>query len=372
MGIEIKPYSENFIDKVRSFNLRLKNGGLLFSFPVSNIPEWLPKIENRKIYQEYFLAIENNSEVRGAYILKHQEFILKDKAVSLADYQLPISEGTVNKSYSLIGVQLLTNALKRQPLLFGLGMGSYKEPLPKMLKAAGWSLFTVPFFFKVCRPFKFLKNINFIRKKKIINIFLDLIAITGMGWIIIKLLQLLFEKINLVNRNISVEIINDFSIWADEVWNVSKGQYHMIAVRDSTVLNILYPKENNSFIRLKVLQNNKVIGWAIVLDTPMINHKQFGNMRVGSIVDCLALTGEEFEVIKSAAGFLEKNGVDIIVSNQFHSFWRKALISNGFLEGPSNFIFAASRKLTELLYPLGANKFKFHINRGDGDGPIHL
>ena len=41
---------------------------------------------------------------------------------------------------------------------------------------------------------------------------------------------------------------------------------------------------------------------------------------------------------------------------------------SGFLEGPSNFIFAASKKLAELT----GRYEEIHINRGDGDGPIHL
>lgn len=369
MGIEIRQYSAESVEKVKSFNARLKDGGSSFGFPESNIPFWLPQINGRKLFQEYFLAIENNSEVRGAYILKHQEFMFKGNIAHIADYQLPISEGIVNKSYSLIGVQLLSDALTRQPLLFGLGMGSYKEPLPKMLKAAGWSLCTVPFFFKVCHPFRFLKNNAFLRNKKLINFFIDFIAMTGIGWLTIKFLQFRFKKNNIRMRT---EIIKDFSAWADEILNISKEKYYLTAVRDSAVLNILYPQENNLFIRLKVLKNNKAIGWAVVLDSKMNNHKQFGNMRVGSIVDCLALPDEEQGVIKSAADFLEKSGVDIIVSNQLHSFWRKALVDNGFLRGPSNFIFAASKKLAELLYPFDANSLAFHINRGDGDGPIHL
>jgi len=41
---------------------------------------------------------------------------------------------------------------------------------------------------------------------------------------------------------------------------------------------------------------------------------------------------------------------------------------SGFLEGPSNFIFAAAKKLAALSSAFD----EFHINRGDGDGPIHL
>jgi hypothetical protein len=60
--------------------------------------------------------------------------------------------------------------------------------------------------------------------------------------------------------------------------------------------------------------------------------------------------------------------VDLIVSNQLHGAWVSALRGAGFRAGPSNFIFAMSKALTALI-PEGA---EVHINRGDGDGPIHL
>ena len=146
----------------------------------------------------------------------------------------------------------------------------------------------------------------------------------------------------------------------------------MIAVRDGITLNILYPSKNERFIRLKVLRNDKIVGWAVVLDTSMTNHKQFGDMRVGSIVDCLSLPEDTLEIIVSATEFLTGKGVDIIVSNQSHTSWCSAFKNAGFMKVPSNFIFAASKRLTELLHPFDLNKSNIHLNRGDGDGPIHL
>jgi hypothetical protein len=143
-------------------------------------------------------------------------------------------------------------------------------------------------------------------------------------------------------------------------------------MRDSKVLNILYPKESKRFIRLKILKDNKPIGWAVVLDTQLSNHKQFGNMRLGSIIDCLAFPENSYDVVKCASGFLKNRGVDLIISNQADQRWCAGLKQAGFFKGPSNFIIAASKKLSELLMPFDKNITSFHINRGDGDGPINL
>ena len=48
--------------------------------------------------------------------------------------------------------------------------------------------------------------------------------------------------------------------------------------------------------------------------------------------------------------------------------WWKALRADGFLEGPSNFLLGTSPALTKL----AASVSEVHVNRGDGDGPVHL
>jgi hypothetical protein len=64
--------------------------------------------------------------------------------------------------------------------------------------------------------------------------------------------------------------------------------------------------------------------------------------------------------------------VDLIVSNQSHAAWCAALRRAGFLQGPSNFLFSASKELAKLLDPLPANIAHIHFTRGDGDGSVSL
>ena len=186
------------------------------------------------------------------------------------------------------------------------------------------------------------------------------------------MLQVLKRKKNYQNNSLVLEVVDGFYHWADDLWEACQNLYSMIAVRDSSTLNILYPIGNDRFIRLKITENDKTIGWAVVLDTRMSNHKQFGNMRVGSIIDCLSLPENADEVLACVSKFLEKKGVDLIVSNQSHVSWCKALKNAGYFNGPSNFIFAASKKLAECLHPYDPAGKDIHLNRGDGDGPINL
>jgi hypothetical protein len=99
-----------------------------------------------------------------------------------------------------------------------------------------------------------------------------------------------------------------FSGWADDLWNACKGPYAMIAVRDSETLNILYPASSNRFLCYKVTHGSTVLGWAVLLDTEMRDHKHVGNLRVGSIVECLALPEQAFAVVRAATQLLEARG----------------------------------------------------------------
>jgi hypothetical protein len=371
LHIEIAPYTEDMIDAVKAFNARLKAGGASSTFPEEHVSSWLPKINDRKIFREHFLAVDGRSVV-GGYILKHQQFSFKGKIRSMPCFGLPISEGLVNKTYVGVGALVFRDALMRQPLMFTVGIGSSEAVVTRMLRSMGWSIGVVPFYFRVNNSSRFLRNIVYLRKTKLRRLMLHILALTGLGWIGMRVLQSVSNPIRSRNDSAVAEEVDHFSHWADELWSVCESNYSMLAVRDSTTLNILYPKESGRFICLKVSRGAGLIGWVVVLDTRMQNHNYFGNMRVGSIVDCLALPENASSVIRVAARFLEARGVDLMISNQSHSSWCRALRDSGFIRGPSNYIFAASKKLTDLLYPFQVTMTDIHVNRGDGDGPIHL
>ena len=94
-----------------------------------------------------------------------------------------------------------------------------------------------------------------------------------------------------------------FAGWADEIWLRSRESYGLTAARDAATLDALYPIDDPRFVRVRTAD-----GWAVVLDTQMQNHKQFGEMRVGTIVDCMAPIGAAGLVIRAATSVLEARG----------------------------------------------------------------
>ena len=82
--------------------------------------------------------------------------------------------------------------------------------------------------------------------------------------------------------------------------------------------------------------------------------------------------GYERSIISKTSEILKKKGVDLIISNQSHILWKNAFKMNSFINGPSNFIFASSKELSDKLKDNINLKDHIHLTRGDGDGPINL
>jgi hypothetical protein len=367
--VGFRPYTEDLVESVKGLNSRLRAGGNhLDEFPETDVREF-PKLPGRNPYDESFLFVDGG-QVRGGYILRHQAFAIRGKIERIAGGpQYAISEGIVNDDFRIVGVLLLQHALRQQPLLYGLGMGGMQERLPKLLRAMRWTMVKIPFYFRVLNAERFLDNINFLRQQRSQRWLLELLRHTNLGWAVIRSAQF---RTNTADHSTRIDTISEFGCWADSLWEQCADKYSLIAVRDSRTLNTRYPSYNPRFLRLRVLREGNAVGWAVVLNTQMSGHKYFGNMRVASIVDCLALPEDAPSVIRLATNYLSATKADIIVSNQSSLAWRRALYGSEFVRGPSNFILGLSRRLVEKLQPFALLKGSMHMNRGDGDGPIHL
>lgn len=366
MAIEL--YKEELVPAVKKFNSRLDASGAPSPLraPESPIPTWLPRVNDRRIYQEYFLCYGDGA-VRGFYKLKHQDFSLRGEICSLGFFHYPVSEGLIDKKFAWVAIQMLGTAIKAKPLIYGLGM---VEPFVGMVKALGWSISSVPFFFRVNRPRRFLREMQFLRKTAARGFMMDLAAATGTGGLALRVLhRARTKRRRLLER---IEPFHGFGKWADELWKACQGRYGMIAVRDRETLNILYPSGSERFLCFKVWQEERLLGWVILLDTTMQGNKYFGNMRVGSIVDGLGLPADASALVRAATQVLEEREVDLIVSNQAHTSWCAGFREAGYLAGPSNYLFGQSKELAKLVQSHRIGLSEIHLTRGDGDGPTHL
>jgi len=370
MDYLIRESNQDDKDKIHDFNKELENNGINYSLTSSFQKELK---ESDFIFERKFILTENKIKVIGGYTLKSQWFKINDDLFQIGYYYNPVTAGLFNKKYNICGVLLLHDAQKKYENLFCLGMGGYSESLPKLLKGLNWNLQKVPFFFKVCNPYPFLKNIKYLKNTKFKSFLTTLMNNSGLGWLGIKIFFLLMSLFCVRIKkeyNIIVKEMDDFDENVEFVWEKAKEYNSFIAVRNLEYLRTLY--SNEKFIKLIFFDSGKIVGWSISLCTQLDNHKQFGYMKLGSIVDCLSIKGYETSIINKTSQILEKKGADLIVSNQSHIFWKNAFKMNSFVNGPSNFIFASSVALSEKLESNIKSKNHIHLTRGDGDGPINL
>ena len=69
---------------------------------------------------------------------------------------------------------------------------------------------------------------------------------------------------------------------------------------------------------------------------------------------------------------MASQGADLVVVNHSHVDWVRAFRSAGFLSGPSNYLLAMTKRMTELVLAAPHGEDHIHVTRGDGDGRIHL
>ena len=371
MAIVIQPYRPEHEPAVAEFNQRLRQAGeddnMVFYRWAE--PRWLARRAEPRIYNEFFVAVDNGI-ARGGYALKTQDFFFPDgQTRSIAYYHHPLSEGIVNKAHAIVGTLLLRDAMLRAPLLYCLGMGGYDRPLPRMLVRLGWAHALVPFFFRIVNPSRFFRNMQTLRSSQPRRFLMDIAAYSGTGWACSKLFQ--GYRALLAPRSAPSECSEVVSFEADaeglqSLWKQARQTCSFTAVRDVEALRTLYPPAQTRLTRLAVKRNGAAIGWAVVGERR--KDAKYGNLRVGSVIDCFALPGELLSVVRGATQTLERQGFDLILSNQSHLEWGEAFKAAGYLRGPSNFLFAASRKLTELLTPFEEVRPRMHLTRADGDG----
>ena len=98
------------------------------------------------------------------------------------------------------------------------------------------------------------------------------------------------------------------SAWTEDLWNAQRGEYGVCPWRDHETLQILYPADKRKFIRLEIWEGRRPIGWVVVLNTQLSGHKQFGDMRLGSIVDGFSAPAEAGRVIRSHGRCWKRRG----------------------------------------------------------------
>ena len=379
MPISVTPYSSQYLHSIRRLNARFREAGVPNGY-------WLPERDHDSspvvefqslptavLTKNHFLLVDGQ-EVRGGFIIQDQQFDVNGQRQWVANIQMPVSEGLVDNRYGYLAVQMLRLILKRSPLSFAVGMGGMDQPFPRLLAASKWRVEPVPFYFRVLRTTSFLRQLRLLHTTALRAFCANLAVVTGAGSIGIPL----FHTVQRVRsggaffvRRQESEPVLQWGPWADELWESYTARCSLAAVRTAGALALFHQPSKGLVLR-RFVHLNIPCGWAAMQITPFQDNLHFGNLRVATILDLVAMEGYEAPILEAAVQLASEHGAELVVSNQSHSVWREVFPQSGFLSGPSNFLCALSPALQAALEPLESNHNRIHITRADGDGRIHL
>jgi hypothetical protein len=368
MAVSIHELCADDSDAVRQLNARLASAGISFTFPTAASELMHAEPADNAPYQTAYV-LADGSAVRGGYILKHERIFAGGEWVTAGNYQLPLSEGIIERKYAMVGLQLIKDALSRQSRLYCLGMGGTARPLPQLLKRLGWAVSEVPFLFRIEHPGAFTREIRWLRQRTRFRLLLDTAYRTGMLAGMVGLGRLR-RRLSAPRRqaNVSIDQVPELPPDIDDIFSKLQGDYGLLCDRTAAAMRQKLSTQDPRLVRLVLSRSGKPDGWIVFSLSRLSNHTQFGNMTLGCIVDGMAAAEDVNLLVADACRRLEAGGSDLLVSNQTHPAWISALRRQGFLQGPSNFVLALSPPLAAARAAAACA----HFSRADGDGPINL
>jgi hypothetical protein len=258
-----------------------------------------------------------------------------------------------------VALFLMNRLLKRNPRMYGVGMGSATRPFPRLLTALGWTVTPVPFYFRVLRGNRFLREVRILREPAWRRWTAELAAAMRVGAVGFHLLHWRPAAAG----GPALEAVARFSASANALWERQREQWVFASGRDAATLNDIY----GAGFTGQRWQLGDGAGWAVTTLAHYRDHRHFGTLRVGAIADLLARPDQQASLIEKVVAQLRAAGADLVVSNQMDPTYQAALRARGFLAGPSNFLFAASKTLAAAI-----GQGRMQLNRGDGDGLVNL
>ncbi len=367
MTLEVRRFRSEDGPAIERLNARLAAGGVAHRVYAE------PPVQREGARRHRLFVAATPPEIRGGVGLVEQAFRVGGDTIEAGWIKYPVAESLVDPSFSGVPGSLLFQLMREQPRLMALGMGGHGGPLARVLAQMRWPGTEIPFYFSVLRPSRVLRHLQYLRSSAARRVALDLLAVTGLGWLGVRAATWLRAPLpSTPLRGVDVETVGRFGSWADTVWMEHRDAYGFVAERNSTVLNELYPTGYEGLSRVRVHRHGRDIGWAAVLRMDLRNRTDtpyFGQLAIGVVADGFAAPDDSPAVIAAAVRHLKSQDVDLLISNQSHSTWQDALSRQGFYPGPSNFAFYRAPALNALLEKPAVREKGVLLNRGDCDGP---
>lgn len=360
MALKIVPYSADLEAAVQRFNQRMVAGNADADFDIPQ--KAVPPLPPLPVRAEQFLAIDDAGEARGGIILQQLPLWVSGKAEPGLNLQSALSEGIVNKKFSLVAVQMIRWALKQSPYAYIVGMGGEEKPLPRLLRAAGWTVRPVPFYFRMQNPSRCLRELGPLKDTPWRRLVAGAASVSGAGWLGAQILQ---KGTPTVPAGYTSQSLDAVSGLDDELWNRFGERCSFGVVRNAETLPYYLRSDVE---RRLILHQGEPCGWISMLVGQRRGDSYFGNLKVGTLIDVVAgEAGAVQPAVALAIQYADSHGCDLLVSNQMHAEVRHALEQTGFQAYRSNYALGTSKGLSERLEDATTL-----ITRQDGGGLTNL
>ena len=190
--------------RTTAFNARMRAGAAPTDFL---LPESAPAKRlgpPSVVSATQFLAMEDG-EARGGFIELLHPAWLNGSVQEVANYRSPLSEGIWRQEIRLGRHADDPSMHQQRPYLFVVGMGDPANPLPRLLRASNWTVFPVPFLFRVENAGRFLREIETLRSSAAKRMAASAPALTGAGWLGVRALRALSVPAMMAARRYSIE-----------------------------------------------------------------------------------------------------------------------------------------------------------------------
>jgi len=383
--MNIRFAADDDIPTIARFNQRLRANGrkeqmtLRLSLPgeARHRPAGFP------VYRRTMIA-EDGVEMRAALLLYHNNIFIRGKKLNFCWLDMPISEGIIDRRYSLAIVQLVKAASRYEPFLMSTGAGPEDKDSFRLLTKFHWKHHAVPFFFYPVKVTKVLLGLSYLKKtaRRRYGAFLG--AYSGLGTGLSWLLALR-RRIAAILSGYEYSTERAFDDWADRIFEDCLSDYVVAMRSDATTLNILYPPDKLGLTRLRVRRKGakrgagrhasqdadqdagQDAGWIIVASKQMKNNHYFGNLKVGTLVDGFGRAADAPALVAAGINHLAETGADIIVANFSHAAWIEACRRSGMFAGPDSYYHFVSPGGSPL-FENSCPPREIHVTRGHSDG----
>jgi hypothetical protein len=372
--MNIRFASDNDMPAVARFNQRLREGGrgeeqITLRIGLPGEAQYRPT--GFPVYRQMMIA-EDGREVRAAILLYHNNVFIHGRKQDFCWLDMPISEGIIDRRYSLAIVQLLKAVSRYEPFLMSTGAGPVDKVSFRLLTKLGWRHRVVPFFFYPVKVTKVLLGMSYFKKHAKLRYGALLGAYSGLGAGLSGLLAL-SRRIAPFLSGYECSMEKAFDDWADRIFEDCLPDYGVAMRSDATTLNILHPPDKPGLTRLRVRRKGanrdagRDAGWILVASKQMKNNHHFGDLKVGTLVDGFGRAADASALVAAGISHLAETGADIIVANFSHAAWIEACRRSGMIAGPESYYHFVS--------PGGLPFFEdssppreIHVSRGHSDG----